>query len=135
MRYSNRSILVIDDDEATNFITRIVLEDAGFDGELAFFDSAQEALHSLSAPGAQVPDLIFLDINMPGMDGWEFADEFQQLAISSQVRVILFSTSDSPRDRQRAMAHPVILEFLQKPLTPETVSGLLQNYLANAVSR
>lgn len=133
MKDRNASIFVIDDDEATNFITRLVLEEAGYSGSLSFFDSARQALAVLSEPSTTPPDLILLDINMPGMDGWEFADEFLKLPSSSRVITVMFSTSDTQKDRTRALAHPIVSDFLQKPLCPEVITAILEKIYTNAV--
>ena len=75
-------ILLVDDDEATNFLHKIMINDAGCAQGIHVAKNGKEAIEYLTNAiegKYPQPDLIFLDINMPVMNGWEFLDEFEQI--------------------------------------------------------
>ena len=131
-------ILVIDDDEPTNFFTRIILEEADCCNHIKTVQSGQEALDYLAQsekPGADPnlypsPDLIFLDINMPAMNGWEFLDEYRNLSIAPQHKIIMvmLTTSLFPEDKAKAGRSPEISGFENKPLTLDKLERILKTY-------
>lgn len=138
MKQKLNCILVIDDDEPTNFFTRMILEEADCTKHIRIVQSGQEALEYLEkseAPGADTeqfpsPDLLFLDINMPAMDGWEFLDEYKKLNIAPQHKIIMvmLTTSLFPEDIAKAKRSPEISGFENKPLTIEKLENLLKKY-------
>jgi CheY-like chemotaxis protein len=77
-----------------------------------------------------LPDLIFLDINMPGMNGWEFLHEYHLLEknIQSEVIVIMLTTSDNPDDEAKAKNWDFISDFITKPLTKEIMEDIVNKY-------
>ena len=75
MKSTLKSVLLIDDDEPTNIYTRIILEEAGCTDHIHAVHSGREALKYLSETNSR-PDIIFLDINMPAMNGWDFLVEY-----------------------------------------------------------
>lgn len=123
--YKLDCILLIDDDEATNFYHKIILEEEGIGVHIQSVKSAEEALDFLLCKGEYAdcpkPGIIFLDINMPGMTGWDFLKEYNELSkdIHDRAVVSILTTSINPDDRERAAAIPVVKEFVHKPLTPE----------------
>lgn len=118
-------VLLIDDDEATNFYHTIVLEEEFNWVEVQSVKSAKEGLDYLLHKGVYAncphPGIIFLDINMPGMTGWDFLAEYDELSkdIHDRTVVTILTTSVNPDDRERAATIPAVKEFVNKPLTPE----------------
>ena len=118
-------VLLIDDDEATNFYHTVILEDELSDVYIQSVRSAHEGLDYLQCKGEYEarpqPGIIFLDINMPGLDGWGFLAKYSELSreIHKRSIVVMLSTSINPDDRERASSIPAVKEFLNKPLTPE----------------
>jgi CheY-like chemotaxis protein len=139
-------ILLIDDDEPTNFLNRMTLEQAGCTRHIRVAQSGQEALDYLVAcggnrPGADGPakraaedfpwpDLIFLDINMPAMDGWEFLERYKGLPPERKADIVLImlTTSLDPDDEMKTRAMPEVSGFEHKPLSQEQLNLLLRKY-------
>ena len=126
-------ILLIDDDEPTNFLNRLTLEQAGCTRDIRVAQSGQEALDYLHSCGEGTPprpDLIFLDINMPAMDGWEFLERYRRLPSERKADIVLImlTTSLNPDDELRTRAIPEVSGFENKPLSQQRVNALLEKY-------
>jgi len=136
-----RCILVIDDDEPTNFFTRVILEEAGYAEHVVTVQSGREALEYLtrsedssrSADAFPSPDLILLDINMPAMSGWEFLDEYRKLTVTHRIIMVMLTTSLFPEDREKAATIPEISGFENKPISEEKLKAILETYFAGVV--
>jgi CheY-like chemotaxis protein len=122
-------VMVVDDSEADLLFARIVLERAEAGFEVLPYESAREALARLQDVGAAAVDLVLLDINMPGMNGFEFLDAFDALPAAqrrSAVMVMLTSSPD-PSDRERALAHRCVRGYITKPMSAQAVGSLLRH--------
>jgi CheY-like chemotaxis protein len=135
-------ILVIDDDEPTNFISTMLIEEAECTHHLEIADSGMKALNYLKKATDEVapqgdfisPDLVFLDINMPRMNGWEFLTEFKKMNNENVHKpvIIMLTTSLNPDDKQRAENIPEITDFENKPLTREMIERIIKKYFTAA---
>jgi CheY-like chemotaxis protein len=128
-------ILLIDDDEPTNFFTQIILEESGCTDNIKVTQSGREALDYLTKsetsgndPEYPSPDLIFLDINMPAMNGWEFLEEYKKIETVNKRVIIMLTTSLFPEDRIKAQQMPEVAGFEHKPLTEEKVKEIMSKY-------
>ncbi len=119
------TVMVIDDSEIDLLFARIVLERSGVAHRLVLLESAQQALQWLVGPPTCAVDLILLDINMPGMNGFEFLAAYSQQC-ARPVPVVMLSSSPDPADRAQALRHGFVRDYLTKPLTPATAAGLAQ---------
>lgn len=119
-------IILVDDNDSDNLFHSIIIKRAGFTGELQVFETGADALAFLRDADLNVPTLVFLDINMPRMDGFEVATEAEPLVNGTATLIIVMLTSSgSPYDKERAEKMPVIRGFMTKPLTVETTQALL----------
>jgi len=117
------TVCLIDDDEVDHRMYKRTISRSGVDWDVTMFTFADEALARLKATPELKVDLIYLDINMPRMNGFEFLEaalaEFGSGFAS--VVVAMLTTSLNPADRERAKGFEVVREFIHKPLTTEHV--------------
>jgi CheY-like chemotaxis protein len=138
MQQKLNCILLIDDDEPTNFISKMLIEESNCSEHVQVTQSGEAALDYLTkgkSPKGQpelfpCPDLIFLDINMPAMNGWEFLDRYENLDgnYKGNVITVMLTTSLSPDDRLKAHNNSTISKFETKPLTLEKLNRILTEY-------
>ena len=138
MKQKLNCVLLIDDDEPTNFMSTMLLEEKNCAKQIKVAESGQMALNYLTnsekvPPDTETfpcPDIIFLDINMPAMDGWEFLDNYRKLEKRQhgKVIIIMLTTSLNPDDKIRAQRIPEISGFENKPLTPEMIDRVLNKF-------
>src|SRR3569833_438781 len=124
---SNRykTCLLIDDNYIDNFVTRRILEASNFAELIVVSNSATEAMASLRI-GAVRPDVIFLDIRMPQMGGFEFLQEYDKLDIDNKqaVKIFMLSSSLDPTDLKKSLNNKYITHFLHKPLTQKALDEI-----------
>ena len=118
--------ILVDDNEADNVYHEIMIRRAGFKGEVLVFESGIDALAFFQKDPLSAPTCIFLDINMPLMDGFEMAEQATPLLIDKpSVMLLMLTSSGSPADRERAGTLPVIKGYVIKPLDVATVQKLM----------
>ncbi len=131
-------IMLVDDDEATNFFHKLVIEDTKCAKEIVAFTNVDEAITFLKTPidGEFLkPDIIFLDVNMPGLNGWDFLEAYNQLPESQKESVIvtMLTTSLHPQDQERAVNY-FQTQLRHKPLTQDMLLDILkENFSYNEV--
>lgn len=124
-----RSILLIEDSDLDNFAHRKVIEKLNITDDLRIFKNGLEAINyfkiltEINSP----PDLIFLDLNMPVMDGFSFLQHFKSLLLKNKeaIKIVILTSSSSALDRQKANSlgsH----EYLTKPLTQEKIMAVYE---------
>lgn len=132
-----KNILLIDDDEATNFLSEFTINKTQLQVSIEKVYNAQEGLDYLCCkgkyeyqPNCNLPQLIFLDINMPGLDGWDFLETYQQIKeeFSLNPIIIILTTSRNPDDKLKAKQYQDIKGFVHKPLTEDNVISIVKQY-------
>jgi CheY-like chemotaxis protein len=123
--------MLIDDNADDNFYHERVIKKADAAEVIISKNSGMAALEHLRLKNDHIhehPDLIFLDINMPGMNGWEFLTEYEKLDkdLQSQIIIVMLTTSENPDDRVKAMNH--VSNFKTKPLTREMLEEIINKY-------
>lgn len=134
MKADNICIMLVDDNENDNFFHEREIKKTRLGTTVMPKESGPEALEYLKSMvenGNIEPILIFLDINMPGMNGWEFLTEYNKLdaGIQNAIIVVMLTTSDNPETKARAMSNSSISDFITKPLTKEKMELINEKYL------
>lgn len=126
-------VLLIDDDEPTNFLNELIISQLNCTESIVAVQSGQEAIDFLCTEKGGTfpkPDLMLLDINMPGMNGWEFLEKYERLddAQKGNVIIMMLTTSLNPDDEAKANGIKDIKSFMKKPLTKEGFQAVLEQY-------
>jgi CheY-like chemotaxis protein len=121
-----KTVMLIDDSEADLLYSRIVVGRSGLCDDVLEFDSAQSALAHLGAAAGHDVDMILLDINMPGMDGFQFLQAYQELRGTNHAHaiVVMLTSSPDPRDRRQAEAFNCVRGYIVKPINLDSVRTL-----------
>ena len=125
-------ILLIDDDPDEWDIFNEALQQVCESCKCTYADGALDGLNMLRYIR---PDVIFLDINMPAMNGWEFLERYAALdrQQKANVVIVMLTTSLNPDDRAKASSLPDVSGFETKPLTPEKLQSILEKYFPESV--
>jgi len=134
MKKKLKTIMLIDDDQATKFIIRRALKKAECCERIIEAENGKEALEELEKlntdPSNELPELIFLDINMPRMNGWEFLEEYKSFSSEGQksIVIVMLTSSLNPEDRARAEKIAEVSGFENKPITLDSLTQVMEKY-------
>lgn len=128
-------VYLIDDDEINNFICTNILKKINFCDEVVAYESGTEALKALqevveNKDTENIPDVIFLDINMPIMNGWDFLDEYKKLKddIDKPVALFMLSSSIYQADVEKSRQYEEVLDFVTKPLNEQVLNEITEKH-------
>ena len=123
-------ILLVDDNDADNFMHEMVIEDSQVTKQIEIARNGHEAFDYLNGvkDGNSFPDLIFLDINMPIINGWEFLDKVQAIKaeLPKDLKVVMLTTSLNPTDKKEATKYEEVKLFRNKPLNKALLKEVIE---------
>jgi CheY-like chemotaxis protein len=124
-------ILCVDDDPITLMLCKKVITKTSFSSTIATAKNGEEALQYFDSiidknDETKLPQLIFLDLNMPVMDGWEFLDNFSTNKYSSvnSTKIVVLSSTIDPEDFEKSKKYKMVIDFLSKPITTNMLTYL-----------
>ena len=125
-------VLLVDDNDTDNFISKRIIEITKFARRVEVKSSGKSALDYLKQHQCEpenIPNLIFLDINMPIVDGFVFLYEFEKFneLVRSKCKVIILSSSDNKRDIDKIVNNNHVIKFITKPLTEVALDEIRVN--------
>ncbi len=130
-------VMLVDDNDTDNFISKRIIQLTHFAQQIEIKNSGKSALEYLEENRnniEKIPNLIFLDINMPIVDGFVFLFEFEKFPanIKDKCKIIILSSSDNKRDIDKIINNKLVIKFLTKPLTADAVKLVGEELLKRA---
>ncbi len=131
--FKNKSVMLIDDNDIDNFINEKMIKSCCFSENVYVHTSVTSALEFLknlssiqNIPDELVPNYIFLDINMPILDGFHFLQEFNNLgyAFIPKIKIVMLTTSLNPCDLEKTKEYKNVIAYLYKPLVQTDIEKL-----------
>jgi len=120
-------ILLIDDDATANYLSKELLESMKAAKKIEVAENCIRALKLLQQ--SDPADVIFLDIKMPGIDGFDFLEKLKGLMLQKKIKVFMLTSSVRPEDKLKAFTYRAVIDYFEKPLTPEMIHTVLTTYL------
>ncbi|MES2763491.1 MAG: response regulator [Bacteroidota bacterium] len=130
MRKKLNCILLVDDDHEDNFYHEIIIKKMDITHSIQVARNGIEALDFLKKENQIIPELIFLDVNMPKMNGWEFLDEYKHLSPhqKAKITIVMLTTSANPDDIKKAEEIADVNGYRSKPLSVEMLTEILNTH-------
>lgn len=128
MKAAFHTCLLIDDNPLDNYINAFLIRHYNFADQVITLESSQKALKFLGN-GAIQPDIIFLDIRMPVMSGFEFIKEYAELDnLKPSTKLFILSSTCDPSEIARAENNKYVTKFVEKTLTSEKLADIVNNH-------
>ena len=126
--FKYKSVLLIDDSYVDNLINSKIIQSLHFADEVKIINSPFEAINYLkdAAQTGQLPDIIFLDIRMPAMNGFEFMNKLEPIKhlLPSNLKIYMLSSSLDPSDLKKVKENNLVTNFIGKPLTARALEDI-----------
>ena len=127
--FFTEAVLLVDDNDTDNFIHKRIIELAGFSKNIIVKNSGKSALEFLETnqiTPENIPSVVFLDINMPIVDGFVFLFEYDNFPeeIKQKCKIVILSSSDNKKDIDRIVDNEYVVHFITKPLSEESLEEL-----------
>lgn len=122
-------VMLVDDNDTDNFISKRIIEITKFAQRVEVKNSGKSALEYLESEqynADKLPDIIFLDINMPIVDGFVFLFEFEMFPdeLKNKCKIVILSSSDNKRDIEKIVDNDYVVKFITKPLTEQALNEI-----------
>ncbi|MBA9078760.1 response regulator [Rufibacter quisquiliarum] len=130
-----QKVFLIDDDELHNFLCESIIRSYKFSASVTSFLWAEEALQTLASLSqedpASFPEIIFLDIHIPGMNGWEFIEEFKKLpgGLIQNCQLFVLSSAIDKQNPSPSPQQSVVTDYFSKPFSPDILNIISDMYL------
>lgn len=127
---ASKRYVIIDDDKANNMLCKMICKKVFGEVDTISFDIPEEGLNFISDQYSDntkiTPTVLFLDINMPGLTGWEFMEKYKSFnkSIQEQFTIYMLSSSVDHKDKDLARSNPLVKGYISKPLTREKLKEL-----------
>jgi CheY-like chemotaxis protein len=127
------SVLLIDDDHVNNHLNRKLIKNMNISYDIHVATNGSEAVKFVEDRGVECPGLIFLDLNMPAIDGFEFLEIFQKMEFPNkdQIVIVILTTSTNIGDMQKIKKYGNY-EFVNKPLTEDKIKEIVAKYFSDS---
>lgn len=124
--HPNRNVYLIDDDEIYTFTMKKIMELSHSDFKVSVFSNGENALanYKEAFKTNNTPSAIFLDLDMPMLDGWEFLEEIENLNISNPPKIYVSSSTINPEEIMNAEKNHLVTEFIPKPINREKLDEI-----------
>lgn len=128
-----KSVMLVDDNQIDNYINEMIIKGSGFaenvfvfSGSISMLDFFKNLKSIKPLSDDMLPAYIFMDINMPILDGFQLLDEFEEFGLfpSDDIKIVVLTTSKNPIDLKKAKQYNKIVKYLVKPLSEEDLNGL-----------
>ncbi len=131
-------VLLIDDNETDNLITKRIIELSNLSKDIVIKNSGSAGLKYLNENESNsnaLPDLIFLDINMPVIDGFMFLFEYEKMAprLAKAARIVILSSSDNQAEIERIIENEYVMKHVLKPINQAVLAAVANDYRINLV--
>ena len=128
-------VCIIDDDHIFICGIKRLFKEVNFGNDILVYVNGKEALNGLRLhleAGKKLPSIIFLDLNMPIMNGWDFLDDFCKIDASelNDTLVYIISSSVDPRDLVRIKSYPIVKDYILKPVTANDLEAIQKEKVA-----
>lgn len=121
-----KKVFILEDDDIASFILQKELERHPSFHDSIIFENGEKAMQHIMNQPNELPDLIFLDINMPIMDGWEFLDELKTSFPDFKVPIAMLTSSINPEDIENSKKHSSVIGFFSKPISQDILTEISQ---------
>ncbi len=122
-------VYIIDDNMVSEFATKMVLQQSSIACDIFSFDNAEIGLENFVdsiQKGKNIPDVILLDLNMPGMDGWDFLAQLKTITYpKNKIAIYVLSTFTSAKTREKARSHELVAGLFERPLSKINAESIL----------
>ena len=125
----NLDVIIIDDDAVVLFLHKLLIKKSKLPSHVRDFIDAEKAMHFLKHRTSTNYLLIFLDINMPYYNGWDFLDQIEKLPVKENIFVVMVTSSINESDLKTAKSYDRVIDYREKPLSKQACEDIYYKLL------